>query len=400
MRGAIRSAALLLFFVCTSGAAAAQPPKDATLRVTVLDQSGAIIPAAHVTLQPVDPPGAPQERSTDERGEATFTNLPPGRYTIRGEFAGFEPRQIDDLRLRTGASRRELRLPIARHAEDVQVGQDGRERALDPRSGAFATVLSKDQIDALPDDPDEMEAALKEMAGPRRRDPRRRFSRRQAAAEIADPRHPLPSRFVRGGEPRRRPRVRGHHDQSRRRTPSGHGGLHLSRRVPQRAKCVLAGAQPGTTAELWLHAERYARQESHVVLADEQRHELLRFTDDLRGDSGRHRRGRGPTANRPRQSVGARRSRVDEGLLVEGDVPTGDGGHRQPRRRRLQPRAAGVLQANGRRPVPLLRERPARPQGLHRNPLPGTSPDARFVSADRRACRHRTRCLHGRRRAD
>ena len=166
MRGAIRSAALLLFFVCTSGAAAAQPPKDATLRVTVLDQSGAIIPAAHVTLQPVDPPGTPQERSTDERGEATFTNLPPGRYTIRGEFAGFEPRQIDDLRLRTGASRRELRLPIARHAEDVQVGQDGRERALDPRSGAFATVLSKDQIDALADDPDEMEAALKEMAGP------------------------------------------------------------------------------------------------------------------------------------------------------------------------------------------------------------------------------------------
>ena len=118
MPGAIRSVALLLLFVCTSGAAAAQPPKDATLRVTVLDQSGAIIPAAHVTLQPVDPPGAPQERSTDERGEAIFTNLPPGRYTIRGEFSGFEPRQIDDLRLRTGASRRELRLPIARHGSE------------------------------------------------------------------------------------------------------------------------------------------------------------------------------------------------------------------------------------------------------------------------------------------
>ena len=49
MRGAIRSAALLLFFVCTSGAAAAQPPKDATLRVTVLDQSGAVnFDPAHV----------------------------------------------------------------------------------------------------------------------------------------------------------------------------------------------------------------------------------------------------------------------------------------------------------------------------------------------------------------
>jgi hypothetical protein len=65
MRGAIRSAALLLLFVGMSGAAAAQPPRDA-MRVTVLDQSGATIPAAHA--QPVDPPGATQERSTDERG--------------------------------------------------------------------------------------------------------------------------------------------------------------------------------------------------------------------------------------------------------------------------------------------------------------------------------------------
>jgi hypothetical protein len=157
--------------------AAAQPPSasarapeagnEATLRVTVLDQSGAIIPSARVTLQPVEPAGDPREAMTDERGEAAFAGLPAGRYAVRAEFAGFEPRQIEDLRLRVGATaRRELRLPIARHAEDVQVGQDGRERALDPRSGAFASVLSKDQIDALPDDPDEMEAALKEMAGP------------------------------------------------------------------------------------------------------------------------------------------------------------------------------------------------------------------------------------------
>ena len=105
MRAAVRSVFLLLFFLSASGLAAAQPAvarprvaetdKDAMLRVTVLDQSGAIIPAAHVTLQPIDPPGAPQELSTDQRGEAVFTGLPPGRYAVRAEFAGFEPRQID-----------------------------------------------------------------------------------------------------------------------------------------------------------------------------------------------------------------------------------------------------------------------------------------------------------------
>ena len=148
-------------------AAAAQPPRR---RHAAGDgrsiRAAPSFPAARVTLQPVDPPGAPQERSTDERGEAAFTNLPPGRYTVRGEFPGFEPRQIDDLRLRTGATRRELRLPIARHAEDVQVGQDGRERALDPRSGAFATVLSTRSDRRAAGRSRRDGGRLKEMAGP------------------------------------------------------------------------------------------------------------------------------------------------------------------------------------------------------------------------------------------
>jgi hypothetical protein len=35
------------------------------------------------------------------------------------------------------------------------------ERASDPRSDAFATVLGQAEIDELPDDPDEMEQALR-----------------------------------------------------------------------------------------------------------------------------------------------------------------------------------------------------------------------------------------------
>ena len=137
MRGAIRCGCAAARLRCAAQrpvAAAAQPPKDATLRITVArsERRRHSRCARHARSRSIRP-GAPQERSTDERGEATFSELPPGRYTVRGEFAGFEPRQIDDLRLRTGATRRELRLPIARHAEDVQVGQDGRERALDPR---------------------------------------------------------------------------------------------------------------------------------------------------------------------------------------------------------------------------------------------------------------------------
>jgi len=147
--------------------ALAQSGRNATLQVTVVDQSGAIIVNARVIVQPIDPAGPSVEIMTDAHGEATSTTLTPGRYSLRAEFPGFEPRLIDDVRLRAGSStRRELKLALARVAEDVTVGQDPRERALDPRGNAFGNLLTREQIEALPDDPDEMEAALKEMAGP------------------------------------------------------------------------------------------------------------------------------------------------------------------------------------------------------------------------------------------
>ncbi len=147
--------------------ALAQTARDASLRITVLDQTGAIIVNSQVTIVPVDPAGQAIEVVTDARGEAVAATLAPGRYSVRAEFPGFEPRQIDDLRLRAGSNtRREMKLNLAKVAEDVVVGQDPRDRALDPRGNAFGNVLTREQIEALPDDPDDMEAALKEMGGP------------------------------------------------------------------------------------------------------------------------------------------------------------------------------------------------------------------------------------------
>ena len=145
----------------------AQPPRaDATLRVTVVDPSGAVIVGAHVT-SPARVGGASADaRATGARGDAVFDALEPGRYTIHVESPGFEPADVRDVRVRAGENRREVKLAIAKLAETVQVGRDARERASDPRGDAFATVLGQQQIDELPDDPDEMEQALRDMAGP------------------------------------------------------------------------------------------------------------------------------------------------------------------------------------------------------------------------------------------
>jgi len=162
----MRGLAALLMVAALAAPAAAQTP-DTAVRVVVADQSGAVIVHAAVRLQPTDPAGEARDAVTNAQGEATFSGLTPGRYAIRAEFPGFDPRQIEEVRVRAGTSvRREIKLNIARVAQDVQVGQDPRERALDPRGNAFGNVLTREQIEALPDDPDEMEEALKQMAGP------------------------------------------------------------------------------------------------------------------------------------------------------------------------------------------------------------------------------------------
>ena len=154
--------------------AVAQQRPDATLRVTVVDPSGAVIVGAQVTVKPnaasgpVSPvtPVSNVSNVTSGRGDAFFGALEPGRYSIHVESAGFESYEASDVRLRAGENRREAKLEIAKLAETVQVGRDPRERASDPRGDAFATVLGQAQIDELPDDPDEMEQVLRDMAGP------------------------------------------------------------------------------------------------------------------------------------------------------------------------------------------------------------------------------------------
>jgi len=131
----------------------------ASLRVTVVDPSGAVIVGAHVTV-------GDATADTGGRGDAVFDSLSPGRYTIRVESPGFDARELRDQRLRAGENRREVKLAIAKLAETVQVGREARERASDPRSDAFATILGQAEINELPDDPDEMEQMLRDMAGP------------------------------------------------------------------------------------------------------------------------------------------------------------------------------------------------------------------------------------------
>ncbi len=139
--------------------------QTAKLRITVADPSGAVIVGARVDVKAATSVDA-VTIATGSRGEAEFALLEPGRYAIHVESPGFEPYDARDVRLRGGETSRTIKLAIAKLAETVQVRRDPRERASDARSDAFATILGQAEINELPDDPDEMEQMLKDMAGP------------------------------------------------------------------------------------------------------------------------------------------------------------------------------------------------------------------------------------------
>src|SRR5262249_8683934 len=136
--------------------------------VTVVDQSGAVVPDATVTLVGLDEATkantiAPAKSS--EKGEATIESVTPGRYAIHADFPGFDQGLLKDVRLRSGDNKHVVVLPIKKMESEVTVGRDAQAVASD-RTARFGTALTREQIEALSDDPAEMAQQLQDMAGP------------------------------------------------------------------------------------------------------------------------------------------------------------------------------------------------------------------------------------------
>ena len=143
----------------------AQAPGDVRLAVTVVDQTGAVIQNATVTVTPSTDPKTPVAPvRTGEKGVATLQGLSPGRYSIHAEFSGFEPRLLKDVQLKSGDNKHVVVLAIQGVQDTVTVVRDASEAASDRRA-TFGTAMTREQIDALSDDPDEMAQQLQDMAG-------------------------------------------------------------------------------------------------------------------------------------------------------------------------------------------------------------------------------------------
>src|SRR5688500_19513319 len=88
------SCALLVFAATVN----AQPARQAKLLLTVVDQTGAVIPNADVTAVRADDPAKKLigPVKSDEKGLATLEGLAPGTYLIEAQFPGFETRVMKE----------------------------------------------------------------------------------------------------------------------------------------------------------------------------------------------------------------------------------------------------------------------------------------------------------------
>ena len=161
--------ALVLLAALFAVPAFAQSSATGTLKVTVVDPSNAVVNGATVTVAGTEDAtrgAAIPPASTADGGVATITGLKPGRYSVEADFPGFDKRVLADVRIRPGENKQVAVLQIPKLEQSVTVGEDKQRSAADPRGPAFGTTLTREQIEALSDDPATLQQQLQEMAGP------------------------------------------------------------------------------------------------------------------------------------------------------------------------------------------------------------------------------------------
>jgi hypothetical protein len=136
-----------------------------SLHGTVTDPSGAAV--TNATVIAVTPDGTAKTTNTNRTGAYTIDGLAPGTYTLTVSAPGFADYAKDSVQVGGGSSQLvNIALAIAVEKEKINVTDQGTTVDTNPTNNAGAITLSGKDLDALPDDPDELQTDLEALAGP------------------------------------------------------------------------------------------------------------------------------------------------------------------------------------------------------------------------------------------
>jgi len=139
--------------------------RNGSIKGQVLDELGGAI--IGVTVTAIDSNGVEKTTTTNDGGSYTINGLAPGRYTVRAHNTGFGIYENTEVDVVAGkALQLDITLKVAIEEQKVMVDTGASSVSTEPENNAGAVVLKGDDIDALPDDPDDLAAALQALAGP------------------------------------------------------------------------------------------------------------------------------------------------------------------------------------------------------------------------------------------
>ena len=148
-------------FLFVSAVASAQ---TASLRGQVVDQSGAVIPKATVTI--TAPSGVVKTTATAENGSYSFGGLMPGRYTVQAVAPKLEQEPVPIV-VKPGTQTLRLELKVAAVQQRTTVQENTNTSvSTESANNASALVLRGKDLESLADDPEDLGADLQALAGP------------------------------------------------------------------------------------------------------------------------------------------------------------------------------------------------------------------------------------------
>jgi hypothetical protein len=163
-RSFLRQCFCALLIVVLSSAIAFGQQARGTLRGVVSDELGATIVGATVTV--TDAAGVGKTVVTNGEGAYTISGLAPGNYVVKVAAPGFAVSDETPVDVGPGQRRSlDFTLKVTIEEQKVTIAAET-PLSTDSTNNANQTLITGKDLDALPDDPDELAAALQALAGP------------------------------------------------------------------------------------------------------------------------------------------------------------------------------------------------------------------------------------------
>ena len=138
--------------------------QSGSLKGTVLDPSGAAIVGAQITLSGA---GQTLNAKSDSDGHYEFHSLARGHYALSASAKGFATCIISSITIASGETKAlNLALSIAVEKQNLTVTGQNQGVGIQSDSNANATIIGGSALNALSDDPNELNEELQALAGP------------------------------------------------------------------------------------------------------------------------------------------------------------------------------------------------------------------------------------------